>query len=75
MATTGAMSENNKNLLAVAWHVILNSPDLFKIFFKMARRKKRKKKKKRDYEQILIALDFSQSPRKVSQTSKEILGS
>ena len=29
LATTGAMSENNENLLAVAWWVILNSPDLF----------------------------------------------
>ena len=27
----GAMRENNENLLAVAWWVILNSPDLFYI--------------------------------------------
>ena len=27
-ATTGAMLENNEKLLAVAWWVILNSPDL-----------------------------------------------
>ena len=28
----GAMSENNENLLAVAWWVILNSPELLEVF-------------------------------------------
>ena len=32
LATTGAMRENNENLLAVAWWVILNSLDSFSIF-------------------------------------------
>ena len=32
LATTGAMSENNENLLAVAWWVILNSPDLLILY-------------------------------------------
>ena len=29
LATTGAIRKNNENLLAVAWWVILNSPDLY----------------------------------------------
>ena len=29
----GAKSENNENLLAVAWWAILNSPDLFDFLF------------------------------------------